>query len=79
MLKYIKRAMKNPISKQIKYYPMIAACTPITIKDVVLVRWMLNFFFIKNNVPIDFYFYICNVLAILYVKKHINSIRLNVL
>lgn len=35
MIKYVKRAMKNPISKQIKYYPMIAACTPITIKDVV--------------------------------------------
>lgn len=35
MIKYVKRAMKKPISKQIKYYPMIAACTPITIKDVV--------------------------------------------
>lgn len=35
MLKYVKRVMKNPITKQIKYYPMIAACTPITLKDVV--------------------------------------------
>ena len=35
MIKYVIRAKKNPINKQVKYYPQMAPTTPVTLAHIV--------------------------------------------
>lgn len=35
MIKYVIRAKKNPIAKNVKYYPQMAPTTPVTLAQIV--------------------------------------------
>lgn len=35
MIKYVIRAKKNPITKEVKYYPQMAPSTPVTLAQIV--------------------------------------------
>lgn len=35
MVKYVIRAKKNPVTKEVKYYPQIAPVTPVTLAQIV--------------------------------------------